>query len=111
MNTGGAGSKGGSFKQALKDTGATMLSQMGGPIGGIAGALKARKQMKAQGVKPTFKGMAKGYAGGMFGGPLMGNLAQNMVEQNLAKAGQRDKKAGMLMHGGRAPRRKRRYAR
>lgn len=107
LNTGGAGSAGGSFKDAMKEGLAGYAKTLGGPLGGIAGAISARKQMKAQGVNPTLKGMAKGYAGGMLGGPLLGNLGASLAENSINKAGQREKMSGTLKHGGRVPRGKR----
>ena len=70
--------KGGKFKDALKGAFTDHYKNIGGPFGGVAGALEKRREMKALGAKPTFKGMAKGYLAGMLPG-LAGGVADRMM--------------------------------
>lgn len=70
--------KGGRFKDMLKGAAFDAAKFRGGMLGGVAGALEKRKEMKALGAKPTFKGLAKGYIGGAMPG-FMGGLAERMM--------------------------------
>lgn len=75
--------EGGRFKDMLKGAvgrGALFDAAKfrGGMLGGVAGALEKRKEMKSLGAKPTFKGLAKGFIGGSLPG-FAGGLAERMM--------------------------------